>query len=270
MDLFWRVYRPFRTLSIELEAHKYLKNFYWELFDLATPAYIEKSAGGVGIEYRLNEPRQLRNHTANPLEFPDFTEEIKPNDVFFDVGAHRGLYTCFAAAASPKLDIVAIEPGPAIDILQKNISENGFQNIRTEQIALGEEPGSLSVPDTTSGMMVNLSDKQRGSKSIPVIPGDKFVSARSVELPTVLKIDVEGAEGAVIRGFEDTIRNQTCRLVFLEVHHPNNEGMSSTEKYGDTPDDVLELLERMGFKNQKVGQRGPQSHYKCIRKENNE
>jgi hypothetical protein len=46
--------------------------------------------------------------------------------------------------------------------------------------------------------------------------------------------------------------------------------MPSTEKYGDTPDDVLELLERMGFKNQKVGQRGPQSHYKCIRKENNE
>jgi hypothetical protein len=79
------------------------------------------------------------------------------------------------------------------------------------------------------------------------VTGDSLVQKESVPEPTVMKIDVEGAEVRVLRGLEATLRNSECRLIFCEVHFPMKDGIRSPEDYGDDPYEVYDILRDHGF-----------------------
>jgi hypothetical protein len=48
--------------------------------------------------------------------------------------------------------------------------------------------------------------------------GDRFIEKNRLQPPSIIKIDVEGAEGSVIDGLSNTIQRPECRLVYCEVH----------------------------------------------------
>ncbi len=128
---------------------------------------------------------------------------------FVDVGAHVGLYAVTAAGATPGR-VLAFEPNPiARAQLLANVALNGFRNVVVVPKAVAETPGRtvLHVPATPDPSFSSL-DAGRFDEGEPVEVEVTTVDAEVVRAalhPTVVKIDVEGGELAVVAGMKQTI-----------------------------------------------------------------
>lgn len=147
-----------------------------------------------------------------------------------DVGANTGFYALLAASARRDTRIIAFEPAPQVKpLLDRNVSLNGFRDrITTMPIALSDQPGAreLFIPLQNHGLVESSASlerefKRQHSASIRVETDtiDGFLRTHGHKrLPAVsiIKIDVEGHEAAVIRGAATTIREHRP-LLFVEV-----------------------------------------------------
>jgi FkbM family methyltransferase len=147
-----------------------------------------------------------------------------------DVGANTGFYALLAAAARRDTRIIALEPAPQVKpLLDQNISINGFRRrITAMPIALSDHPGAcdLFIPLQDHGLVETSASLERTFKQshsdvirveTDTIDGllGKHASRR-LPAVSIIKIDVEGHEAAVIRGGAKTIR-QHRPLLFVEV-----------------------------------------------------
>ena len=146
-------------------------------------------------------------------------EHLRGGD-FVDVGAHVGLYT-IAAAKGTSGRVLAFEPNPAARAqLAENLTLNGCRNVLVVPKAVGEAPGRalLRVPSTPDPSFSSL-DAGRFAEGEPVdvelTTVDAEVTAASLR-PSVVKIDVEGGEVAVVRGMRETIA-QHRPVLLVEV-----------------------------------------------------
>src|SRR5262249_6859919 len=78
-----------------------------------------------------------------------------------------------------------------------------------------------------------------GETVVPVISGDGFVKDRPQLAPTVLKIDVEGAEHLVIEGAANLLRSGTIRAIVFEDRRDANTN--------PTNHDLVAHLTRAGY-----------------------
>jgi FkbM family methyltransferase len=142
------------------------------------------------------------------IELDVFERLVGLSRTIIDVGANIGLYCCLAAArASEKSEIVAFEPiRENLDYLRRNIDQNG-QNSRVvvEDQAVGESTGELKI-FLAKGDIVRHSPSSknaRGSQnavSVPMVALDEYVAENLNRPVDLLKIDVEGYDGYVLRG----------------------------------------------------------------------
>ena len=151
--------------------------------------------------------------------------QVRSGDCVWDVGANVGLYTTqFSARLCGNGKVIAFEPVPAcFEELQertKNIS-----NISSVNVAMGAEDGEVTMM---------LDDEDLAATHQVVSNGPKFknsrhcvVSVRSAaslvndnqdRFPNVIKIDVEGYEGAVFDGLETLLTDTRLRCIGIEVH----------------------------------------------------
>ncbi len=145
------------------------------------------------------------------------------DDVVLDVGANIG---CTAILFGELCrSVCAFEPSfTTFAFLEKNVANSGLRNVILRNIGLGEDAGEytlISHPSNRSGSFV--------SNRVQASPGhtlEKIVIRRlddtveSMNLPKIdlIKIDVEGFEGHVLRGATRTL--SSCRpLVVLELNH---------------------------------------------------
>uniref|UniRef100_UPI0023F0840A FkbM family methyltransferase n=1 Tax=Haloquadratum walsbyi TaxID=293091 RepID=UPI0023F0840A len=71
----------------------------------------------------------------------DFLDEIEEDDIFFDIGAHIGIYSIIASRKSK--EIHSFEPhGGNYVRLNENIQKNSIDTIFTHNVALGNETKS--------------------------------------------------------------------------------------------------------------------------------
>lgn len=172
--------------------------------------------------------------TEKPI-VSDLLNELGSADVFWDIGANIGYYSCFAGQVC---EVVPFEPSPLIaDRCDRNLNKNMIDST-TRQLALFDRDGS---------MLFDAAQISGANNTIEVETrcGDSLVES-SLNSPTVLKIDVEGAEGAVLRGLENTLRQEQCRLVYCEIH-PSTGGGPSLANFGDSSETVKSILDETGF-----------------------
>ena len=137
---------------------------------------------------------------------------------FVDVGAHVGLYTVAAAVHGPG-KVLAFEPNPSARAqLDANISLNACRNVLVVPKAVGDAPGSalLHVPRTPDPSFSSLAAGRFAEGEpvdVEVTTVDAEVEAAGLR-PSVVKIDVEGGELAVVGGMERTLeRHRPVLLV---------------------------------------------------------
>ena len=132
---------------------------------------------------------------------------LLPGDLFCDVGANIGAYTILASAVSGARSI-AFEPvSSTYDWLAQNIRLNGLgEKVVARHAAVGAEIGTARITsnlDTVNHVLPNNSiSDATASEQVEVTTLDAIFSE---EAPTLIKIDVEGFEMAVLNGGARTL-----------------------------------------------------------------
>ncbi|MBL8227492.1 MAG: FkbM family methyltransferase [Bryobacterales bacterium] len=157
----------------------------------------------------------------------DFVNRVvRPGDTFIDVGANIGLYSVLAAhIVGPAGRVVSFEPSSrTFQRLQANITAGGYFNVICHQLALGANAGT--------DIMTVLDDGRDAWNTISSSPHDGEFHLESVRTVTwddltqkheylhsaiLIKVDIEGAEHAFLRGAPVSLMRGDAPSLLIEV-----------------------------------------------------
>ena len=181
------------------------------------------------------------------------------DDVVLDVGANIGVIaTIVAGARKPGVHVDAVEPEPTnARALRANVEANALSNVTVHGVALGEttERRVLRVSGesgTGSHSLLRSAEADSREIEVDVVRGEEFVQSTG-RIPGVVKIDVEGAELAVVRGLASVLRAGETHDVFIEIH----PGLLPD---GASPEAVRGSLREAGFRLAWTARRGDEIH----------
>ena len=167
--------------------------------------------------------------------------DIPRGGVVLEGGAHLGYVTVHAArAAGPSGRVLVFEPNLAVhSVLHRNLELNGVADrVSILPLALGEQARKArfySCGDTSS---LFGAGNAATAIEVDVVRADEAVSG-SVD---VVKLDVEGAEVAALRGMEALLRRErAARALFVECHP------ELLHRAGSSRDELLGWLRAAGY-----------------------
>ena len=146
------------------------------------------------------------------------------NRVILDVGANVGGWAAVARRASPLATIHCFEIVPqTVDQLRKNLGAD--PNIRINGFGLGEATREIEVryyrdaPRQSSAFATM--DRPSVLVRSRIMNGDEYLRSASIEYVDFLKVDTEGMDGQVLRGFGGALRERRIRVIQFEYGRPN-------------------------------------------------
>lgn len=187
-------------------------------------------------------------HYVGPASFETGTLKLwthlaQRSTWIYDVGAFSGVFALAAVAANPNCRVMAFEPSfVTYARLLVNISANGFDgHIAPLRVGLSSEQAELELRHPC-GVYVMSSDETFVAdkladpwftERVPVMSLDHLLSEQEryrqqIVLSTsfagadLIKIDVEGLEGEVVKGMRNTI-NLHHPSIIMEVLDENNQ-----------------------------------------------
>lgn len=156
----------------------------------------------------------MRNHAVNTI---------------FDVGANIGEWSELAAAAAPQARLHSFEPVPAT-YQQLRQRCGAHANATLNNMGLSEAPGELTIyhsPDANylatcvDGFVEAFHGIKPQPQKVAVTSGDRYCAERGIESIDLLKIDVEGYESHVLKGFERMLGEGRIRILQFEYGYIN-------------------------------------------------
>jgi FkbM family methyltransferase len=147
---------------------------------------------------------------------------IRSGHVIYDIGAHVG-YTSllFAEKLNGTGTVYAFDilPSTVENYLKKTLAVNEFDNISVHNIGLGQSSQTIKLPVGPTAMtsIYSTSDQKEHIELCQVAPLDQYIREHQLAHPTLMKIDVEGAEIDCLRGGQEIIRKQNP-VMFIEFH----------------------------------------------------
>jgi FkbM family methyltransferase len=158
---------------------------------------------------------------------------IDENDSILEVGCNNGVRTCLCKSLSGKNGLVV-----GLDIIPENVmiaqAQIGLNNYRECYIlnmGADDQARKIRVQNTNNGFVVD--GNVIGSIEVDVIPCDDLIPRFGYF--SVLKIDVEGYEGNVIRGCKEILSKKPKLLI--EFH-----GKEEIEKYNSSVEEIFNLV----------------------------
>jgi FkbM family methyltransferase len=140
-----------------------------------------------------------------------FGRALAPGDVLADVGANVGYYSLLGAGlVGPGGRVVAVEASPAIFAsLSANIRRNDLANVRAVNKAVADAPGRLPVFAAGDGNIGRTSVIEAEGKVfesfVEALPLHEILTADELARLRLVKIDIEGAEGPVVKSIRQNI-----------------------------------------------------------------
>lgn len=159
--------------------------------------------------------------------FRTLARKLRPGDVAVDCGANIGKFT--ALLASSGATVHAFEPDPwAYETLQKRFA--GAPNVVLHQAAVGDHEGEIELyraPGFETDP-VDLSQSSSVIREKSNIDPESAIAVRMVDFVefvksldarvSILKMDIEGAEFAVLKRLLDADMMNVFDNVFVETH----------------------------------------------------
>lgn len=198
---------------------------------------------------------------------------LTKNDILFDIGAEVGWCSIvYASMVSPQ-NMVLIEPtmqfwGNIEAIWNKNCDhlpkataqvlfsdkDVTYDKDRKTNMKVG---GFIKTPDFIIDKMayryIHDNTKHELDKPIREMKLDTFVKTTGI-VPTALTMDTEGSEYLILKGAEETLRNNNLK-VWVSIHDD-----LGVRDYGKTPDDTIALLNSFGYSGEYLAT-DHESHY---------
>jgi FkbM family methyltransferase len=177
----------------------------------------------VNLDSRYEDGYARGGH--EPLVEEMLTSHLHPGFVVYDVGAHIGILGLIAArVVGREGEVIAFEADPGnAERITEHALRNSMPQIKVVQSAVWRTSGRLRFERASSqssrnqGAVVSGATKE-DSETIDVqaVSLDEF--ARAHRPPNVIKVDVEGAEDAVLEG-SDSLFSSVKPILICEIHN---------------------------------------------------
>jgi FkbM family methyltransferase len=215
---------------------------------------------GIGRGLRFNTGRSIAGYGLGNSE-PDMQTALRllaqEGMVVYDIGANVGFFSVLMARlVGPTGQVFAFEPLPEnVRQIQYNARLNEFANIRVDLAAVGDEEGTAAFRVTDFSTTGKLRAIGNVGVQVDEIPArtrqlDGMVFRAEIPAPSLIKMDTEGAEVAILRGAQQILQ-KARPILLIEVHSTNDE--------------VTDILERHNYSVHVLG--SPQSprfaHWNC-------
>lgn len=166
---------------------------------------------------------------------------------FVDAGASVGYYTLLGAGLVGEAgQVFAFEPdAQAYTYLKSNVANNHARNVVATNAALSDRRGFLTfTPSALEGGFLSFGPtRSSSSRQVETVTLDGFFAQLGWPPVHMIKMDVEGAEAAVLAGMTElSARNDNLSLV-MEF---NSIAM---QRAGTTRQAMSDALTRLGFGN---------------------
>jgi FkbM family methyltransferase len=160
-------------------------------------------------------------------------EHLRPGGVLFDVGAHYGWISLKASRHVGRAGrVVAFEPSPVLlEILNYHQARNRLRQMTVVGSAVSETDSAATSFYLLNGGLSSRNSLTIGREGLPLLDSvrktaadvptlrlDTFCETEAL-IPDVIKIDVEGAEGMVLRGAASIL--DRFRPVLVISMHPH-------------------------------------------------
>lgn len=180
------------------------------------------------IEFLINNPIEeyrLVNWGDEKEYVMSMIECVGEDDIFMDIGSSVGLVSILAALKASKGNVISIEPDPEnFKCLKENYKRNNITDFIALQLAVGSEKSSMKLYSKGSNDLSPSLRKVNGINEtirIQVESVDNLIKSGAIPFPTIVKIDIEGAEMMALQGMKETLKSkQKPRILFIEIH-PN-------------------------------------------------
>lgn len=193
------------------------------------------------------------------------SQYLEPGSIFYDIGANVGFFSILGAKiVKSSGKVYAFEPeAKNAATLRRNAMQNNFDNVTViekavskttgeEKLWLREYCGSHSLASDDSEFALKATNKKDSSsdntpqqaESVPsflrikecvtveTVAIDDLLEQQEIEPPTLVKIDVEGAEINVLQGMSQTLKKYHPIIIY-EVDDENQEGLLGKRKQVD-------------------------------------
>lgn len=178
--------------------------------------------------------------------------------VFIDVGVNLGQTLGSVLSIDPSRAYLGFEPQvSACFFVQKFLQDNALRQAQVLPIGLADIDGTLRFwirgSNDVMASLVERSGPDIREIVIPVRRGDAILSELGVDKIAAIKIDVEGAEHAVVAGLAETLAKHRPPVVFEVL--PNFEGVERrllsdevADRQRKAAEGLAELFHGLGYR----------------------
>jgi FkbM family methyltransferase len=180
-------------------------------------------------------------------------DRLSDGDIFIDVGANVGYYTLLAShRVGANGRVFAIEAASSTYLkLQRNLLQNNVGNVTTFHVAVSDTPGQVPIWFNQNGdsagatTLSHVAERRNAMAIVETVeakPLQQIIDAEIIRKARFIKIDVEGAEWAVVKSLGELLKTVSSRTEFIvEV----NERLVRLS--GGTPEALLGYFAAAGF-----------------------
>jgi FkbM family methyltransferase len=211
--------------------------YIYEFSDLGGNSCVFEISGPVE-EFRVKKMGGETEYTKRILR------EINRDDIVYDIGS------CVGMVAIPAMligaEVVCFEPDPSIrKRLENNLKLNNLDDgPMIIEWAVTDDQGEIELySEGINGVSPSLvMTKKRKSITVPADSIDNALAQGSLPVPTIIKMDIEGAEGPATKGMVKLLSSENApRLLFLELHPSNLHLLGYDES------EYIQLIESFGY-----------------------
>lgn len=177
-----------------------------------------------------------------PFESDLVRKILREVQVFVNIGAHHGYYSCLALSSNT--ETIAYEPEATnIMIIEKHIKANEFNDrFNLHTCAVGSQSSELVLygGGDTGSLLSNFNNIKYQQQTVSVVTLDDTLSLGKKK--ALCLIDVEGFEHEVLKGASKILSNKIKPYWIIEVLRSNMRGEANTEF-----ENVFELMQSHGY-----------------------
>jgi FkbM family methyltransferase len=172
------------------------------------PVLLDTIAGRIWADLTDPAAYPLLKHGTYPHAAPEIAwmRAPKPGQLVLDVGANLGFTASLFHEAGA--EVIAFEPSPRTFALLERTAAGRFE---CRQLALSDKVGSVRFSEHFSSDASQV--VETGGTEVPAVTIDSLGLS-----PSIIKIDVERHEAAVLRGAVETMRR--CQPTLLLEAYP--------------------------------------------------